>query len=91
MWSFFKGPLPRDLPYRKLLTPPPEDKTESPPASPVPLSINTPPPAKKHKFQPTGILFLSFLFLGFLLHSRYLDEVRSLFLSQTLIQGKVII
>ena len=66
---FFTGPLPRDLPYRKLLTPPqedkaespPEDKAESPPASPVPSNAFTPPPAKKHKFQPTGILsYLSF-------------------------------
>ena len=58
---FFTGPLPRDLPYRKLLTPPQEDKAELPPASPVPSNAFTPPPAKKHKFQPTGILsYLSF-------------------------------
>ena len=43
------GPLPRGLPYRKLLTPPPEESDDTPPISPVPVEIPTSPPAKKHK------------------------------------------
>ncbi len=77
------GPLPRDMPYRKLLTPPPEERPDSP--IPKPSTGTTPPssprlgqpPTKKHKPTLGGMYFLTFIIFPLLIQKFHqLNDLR---------------